>query len=299
MSIRLREKPESRDLHYGAQGGGQTLRFTAIASAGETESQVWIAALQATGPYFNGFVRQDIKVRRAGGANVFDVDVEYGTTGVGGGGEPLGGTGNDGGPPTDPTAPAATSTPLTSGYSFSIRAPKLHLLYARNTISSHLRGGGVAPDFKNAIGVDQKGEEIEGVDWPPEPSVTLKRTVARATVTQGYLSTLLNLVGRYNNAEFYKWAAGEVLYLAAEGQYTQGEGWSITHEFGIQENEAGIEICDGLPTLPDVINKKGWEYLWVLMVKADDGGRVVKRPEAAYVVELARPAPFGLIGIGA
>lgn len=298
MAIRLREKPESRDLHYGANGGGQTLRFTAVVTAGETESEVWLYALSQTGAYFNGFIRTDIKVARKGGPNLFDVDVEYGTTGVGGGDQPLGGTGSDGGPPADPTGPGADTTPLTSGYSFSIRAPKLHITTARATIAAVNRGGGVAPDFENAIGCDDKGENVEGVDWPPEPSMTFKRTVARATVTQGYLSTLLALVGRTNDAEFYEWDTGSALYLAADGQYTQGEGWSITHEFGIEEGENGIEISDDLPTAPDTIDKLGWQYLWVLMARADDGGRVIKRPEAAYVVEIARPADFSLIGIG-
>lgn len=292
--IRLPEDPESRDLHYGSQGGGQTLRFTAITTAGESEVLVYLHALVNTPPYFNGFIRQDIKVTRKGAPHLFGVLVEYGTTGVGGGDQPLGGPGGDGGPPATPTAPAADNTPLASGYAFSIRAPRLHLTQSRATVASYKRGGGPAPDFKRAIGVDKDGKP-EGCDVPPDPRFTFKRTVARATVTPGYLETLEALAGRPNDAPFYGRAAGEVLYLAADGQYTQGDGWSITHEFGVEANETGIAICAGL----DGIAKKGWEYLWVLYEEVRDGNKVLTVPAAAYVEEVLRPAPFHLIEIGA
>lgn len=295
MAIRLRESPDSRELHYGASGGGQTLKFTAVATGGESEPEVWVYALQNTSPYFNGFVRQDVKVSRQAGP-LFTVEVEYGTTGVGGGDQPLGGAGNDGGSPSNPTAPAGDSTPLTSGYSFTVNCPRVHFTQSRLTVSATKRGGGVALDFKGKVGVEKSegGMKVQGVDFPPEPRLTISRTWARAQVTQGYISTLLNLAGRPNNAPFYNWDAGQVILMSANGQFTQGEGWSITGQFGIEENEINIVICAGLV----VPAKKGWEYLWVYDEWVRDGNDKVLVPGAAYVEELLRPASFALMEIG-
>ncbi|VTR92821.1 Uncharacterized protein OS=Isosphaera pallida (strain ATCC 43644 / DSM 9630 / IS1B) GN=Isop_2424 PE=4 SV=1 [Gemmata massiliana] len=295
------EEPNSRDLNYGANGGGQTLRFSVITTAHETEAVIFAYVLAGTFPYFNGFIRNEIKLAPNGADHMWKAEVVYATTGVGGGDQPLGGEASDGGPPEPPEAPASDTTPLASGYSFSIRAPKKTLLYSLQTMGSWKRGGGVAPDFKRAIGQDSDGK-ITGVEWPPEPSAVIKRTVARATVTQGYLATLFNLAGRTNIAPFYGWDHEDVLFLGAEGTYTQGDGWSITYEFGVQEHEELIEIVPGeLPYPPETISKRGWNYLWVLFKEVRDTATdsAVAVPSAAYVEKVIRPVDFSLLGIGA
>lgn len=294
MSISMFEEPDSRDLHYGANGGGQTVRLNAITTAGETESQVWLFALLNSPPYFNGFIRNDIKVRRKGAPHLFSVEVEYGTTGVGGGDQPLGGAGNDGGPPATPSGPGADTTPLTSGYSFSIRAPQLHLLQSIKNISRTARAGQAVIDHGGAIGVGKDGK-IEGCDVPPQPSMTFKRTVGRADVTAAYLRTLRNLVGKVNNAEFYKQAKGEMIFLAAEGQFTQGDGWSITHEFGGEQNRVNIGIDNNAIVVPA---KEGFEYLWVEFRERDTGGNLAPVAAVAHVEQVFEYGDFSLIEIG-
>jgi hypothetical protein len=295
MALRITEDPKSRSLEYGAQNGGQTLSFNVVATAGETETDIWLFALLNSSPYFNGFIRNNVKVDPQGGT-LFGVTITYGTTGVGGGDQPLGGEGNDGGSPTNPSSPASDSTPLTSGYSFSISCPRIHYTQSRQTISSTKRGGGVAPDWKGAIGIDTSSgvNKIQGADWPPDAAFSFSRTFARATVTQGYLETLALLAGRPNNAEFYGFDEGEVILLQADGQFTQGEGWSITMKFGVSLNDTDIVICDGL-TVPE---KLGWNYLWVLYADVQDGNDVRTWPEAAYVEEILRPVDFSLLEIG-
>ena len=301
--IHAYEEPNSRDLNYGANGGGMTLRYSVITTAHETEAVIYLYVLAGTFAYFNGFIRNEIRVLPNGADHMWKAEVVYGVTGVGGGDQPLGGAASDGAPPEPPEAPASPTVPLTGGYAFSIRAQKQLVLYSRSTISKHRRGGGVAPDFKRAIGVDSDGKAA-GVEWPPEPSSVIKRTVAKgvAEVTQGYLSTLFNLAGRVNDATFYGWDAGDVIFLAADGQYTQADGWSITFEFGVQEHESGIVIVPGeLPFTGDTINKKGWEYLWIKFAEVLDTAtnQKVSVPQYAYVEEIVRPANFALLGIGA
>lgn len=292
--IKWTERPDSRDLHYGSQGAGQTLRFNAFPTAGESEQEIWLFALSQTTPTFNGFIRQDIKVTPKEWPQYL-VEVEYGTTGVGGGDQPLGGNNNDGSGPDQPTAPESGSVKIASGYSFSVTAPKLRIMQSRRTVSGTKRGGGVAKDFKGAINVDKDGK-VEGCETPPDAAFIWKRTVGVASITMGYLQILAALAGRPNDAPFYTWDTCESLFLGADGQFTQGDGWSITYSFGVQENEVNIDICPGL----QVPAKKGWEYLWVYYEEAQDPltSLIVTVPGAAYVEEIMRPAPFGLLAIG-
>lgn len=297
MSIHFVESPDSRDLSFGAQDGGQTFRATVATDAGETELQIWMFALQNSVPYYNGFIRQKISVKSKGAPNLWAVEIEYGTTGLGGGDQPLGGTGSDGAPPDQPTAPESPTASLTSGWSFSIRAPRLHITESHETISMTLRNPlpGAAPNFRNKIGVDKDGKVV-GVDWPPEPAFTFKRTVACATVTQAYLNTLSKIAGGVNKDPFYGWATGEVLFVSADGQFTQGEGWSVTFEFGVEKNRIAILITGGLSAPA----KKGFEYMWVLDMEESDlaSGLLVTVPRAVYVEQVLEPVDFSLIRIG-
>ncbi|MBP3955501.1 hypothetical protein J8F10_09425 [Gemmata sp. G18] len=310
MAIRVVESPDSGDLHYGAQGGGQVLKYTVVTTAGETKAAVFLAALAGTLPYLNGFVRNDLKIEsKNGAANVYAVEVNYGTTGVGGGDQPLGGVGNDGGPPMTPSGPGSPTTPLTSGWTFRIQAPTLHLTTSLGTVDKAKRGGGAAPDFKRRIGVDRDGK-TQGCDVPPAAAFTFSRTIARATVTQGYLNTLSAIAGKPNNAPFYGWEEGEVLLMSAYGTYTQNDGWSITFEFGVQKNDNNVIVCgpsapgatDGLPAIPGpgVFTKKGWEYLWVKEEEIPDPvtGAIVTVPGYAYIEKVLEPADFSLLEIG-
>lgn len=299
--IRMQESPDSRDLHYGASGGGQTLRLTAITTAGETESQIWIYALQQSDPYFNGFIRQDIKVRRGSGPNHFTIEIEYGPSGVGGGDQPLGGVGNDGGPPDQPTGPESQATPLTSGWSFSIQAPTLHIEQSLVTLVRLGRDGDVdkAPDYKGRIGVDRDGTTL-GCDVPPPARFTFSRTVAKAVVTQAYLDVLSDLAGKVNDSAFYFWQAGEVLFQSAEGQFSREEGWSITYKFAVEKNNPNVIICDGLPPLFATISKPGWAFLWVREEEITDPAtqKRVTQPAAAYVEMVIEERDFSLLEIG-
>lgn len=289
MAIFLRETHDSRELHYGAQGGGETLRFFAWATAGETSADVYVFTQTNTPLTFDGFIRNDIRVPPTGGPT-WKVEVEYGTTGVGGGDQPTGVT------PTNPTAPANDTTPLTGGFSFSVAFGQVHITQSIFTASATRRTGyGVAEDYKGAIGVGAD-DEIAGCDIPPSPANTFQRTVARATVDFAYYRSLRNLCGKTNDADFYEHSAGEVLYIGADGNFTQGEGWSITHKFGTEENRVNIDICTGLI----VPAKKGFEYLWVAYAKIDGpNGKTIMTPVQANVEQVLRSGNFAIIEIGA
>jgi hypothetical protein len=296
MAMRIRESPDSREVFFGSDGGGQNFKLVVLCTSGESETQVFNFVLVNSQAFWNGFIRKSMRVRPAPAFRRYEVEIEYGTSGVGGGDQPLGGVGGDGGPPTPPTAPASPTTPLTSGWSFQINAPRIHYPRSRNTVSATKRGGGTPVNYFRRIGVDPQTGSAAGVDWPPDPSFTLTRTWGRGNVTPGYLETLALLAGRTNIVEFYGYDAGDVIFLSASGNYTSGEGWSLSASFGIELNDSDIEICDGL-TVPF---KAGWHYLWTADKPILDPvtSKMTIAPEAAYVEEIVRPVDFSLIGIG-
>lgn len=299
--IKVVEDPESRGMSVGAQNSSQDYILNVVTTAGESEAELYLFAIQATQPYLSsGLIRNDIKLTPRGAPNLWRVTIGYGTTGVGGGDQPLGGTGNDGGPPQQPQGPQSPQESLKGGWSFSIQAPTLHITQSLGTVGAYKRGGGAPKNFGGRIGVDQEGATI-GCDIPPPARFTFKRTTARAVVTQAYLDVLSELAGRPNNAPFYFWQEGEVLFQSAEGQYTAGEGWSINWTFAVEKNDPNVIICDGLPHPPATILKYGWDYMWVLEETIEDpaqGGRVVQYPGAVYLERVLKFADFSLLEIG-
>lgn len=295
MSIII-ETAESGSLNFGAQGGGQKLVM--FFDGYDDPADVWLAALSQTGPYLNGFIRNDIAVEPEGGL-AWRVTVSYGTSGVGGGPYPLGGPASDNAPVSPPTGDpgggnATDSTVLTQGFRFGIAFNSQKFTQSLATISSTTDGIDPVTDFKQAIGVGQDGK-VEGCDVPAAPKVTFERQVARATVTVGYFKTLRNLVGKTNNATFFSQAVGEVLYLGCDAEYQQSSGWSLTHKFGCEENKAGIVVSPSIT----VANKKGWEYLWVAYKEViDSNGKITTVPFQANVERVFDSGNFANLEIG-
>lgn len=147
------------------------------------------------------------------------------------------------------------------------------------------------PDYRGAIGVSD--ERIEGCDIFG-PRFEWSRTVSLPFVTRAYLMTLRNLTGRKNAAAFYGARPGEVLYLGATGNYSQGERWSVTHKFSEIANQENLEIRPGLV----VPYKRGWDYLWVRYTPEVVDGQILHRAAAAYVEDVIPDGDFALIGIG-
>lgn len=285
MPLQLFEAEDSRnDLHYGASGGGVTLRWIVT---GETDEALVFAAVLGIAPTaYLGFIRRDFVLEKLGGPN-WKVNVPYGTTGLGGGDAPTGVT------PEQPTEPgggggAAQTTPLGAGYSFDTTGGTAHLTQSFQTRYSILRDDlpGDAPDYKRAIQVGEDG--VAGVDVPAR-SLKWSRTVAREVVTLGYIDTISDMVGKVNAEEFYGFPAHSVTYLGATGQFTEGEKWSVTHNFEVFKQLVDEEICEGLE-VPEVF---GSDFLWVKYDEEAGDDEIAPRPIAAYVEIIKKEADFG------
>lgn len=288
MPAVLYELHDSRNLNVGGNTGGIVRRWISVGSTDEVE--VYVAGLLISGTTWDGFVRSDIKVNFLGGPNAL-VEVTYGPAGAGGGDQATGHNPALGGTaPTNPTSPDDT-TPLTSGYSFDTTGGTVRVTQSKETVESVGPLGGLVPNFKQAIGVTKDG--VEGTDVVV-PSLKWSRTVGRAGVDLPYLRTITNLVGKTNDAEFYGFPAGTTLYLGASGNFAQGEGWTITHQFASGENKGSIDVGGDIT----VASKKAWEYLWVAYDKEVVDDKVAPQPYAAYVERVYDEGNFVLLEIG-
>jgi hypothetical protein len=101
--------------------------------------------------------------------------------------------------------------------------------------------------------------------------------------TSTYLGGLADLTGSVNAFAWGGWQAGQVLYMGAEFSKGNQEPTSITHHIGIQRNLFNVTIA-GLSG----INKSGWDYLWFL-TERDDNGKFPKVKAKYWYVERVYP----------
>lgn len=280
----LYERIASRPFEVSRETTSFTGEFIALRS--DSEQDVYDSAILNTPISYFNLYRKSIKASPLGGG-VWNVSVNYESMPAG---DALT---NDTSGNGDQKDPPANDEPLTIGYGFSTMGGTTHVTQSIKTLSSVSRGGMVAPDFKKAIGVTLEG--VEGTDIVT-PNGEFYREAKRTRVSLNYYRTLLDLTGTVNNAAFYGFAAGEVLYLGCEGKADSASYWTLTHRFAIQRNLVNYEISDEI-TLP---TKKGWDYVWVdYMLDGDSGsGRRIRRPTTAFIEQIYYYKNFGLLEIG-
>jgi hypothetical protein len=157
--------------------------------------------------------------------------------------------------------------------------------------------GSTAPDMKGAVNVD--GDNVSGVDVTV-PTLQWSETydVPSGIVTEGYIKAVAGITGRINDAGFRSFEAEEVLFLGCSGsqQWDEDKGfgpWSLSYKFAASQNATGLTI--GPVT---GVEKKGWDFLWVVYEDAVDQNTRLKRPKFVYCNQVYRKASFSTLGIG-
>jgi hypothetical protein len=281
----LYEKVLSRPFEVSRGSSTVTAEFIAVGSYDETD--VYDSTIISTPTTYLGLYRKSVKASPMGGGN-WNVSVEYAPL------DPKDALTNDtSGTNDQKDSPSSSDAPLTIGFGFSTTGGTTHITQAITHISSTVRAPLVAPDWKKAIGVTLDG--VEGCDII-SPNSEFYREAKRAKVSLNYFRTLSKLTGSVNDAGFYGFAAGELLYLGCEGKGETGANWTLTHRFAFSPNKANIVISDTI-TVPV---KKGWDYLWVDYIPdADSGsGRRVRLPTTANVEQVYEYKNFGALEIG-
>jgi hypothetical protein len=189
-----------------------------------------------------------------------------------------------------------TTPEATRRWSFDTTGGSIKITTSRNTS----RFPGTAPNFNGAIEV--KNNEPQGVDITvPALKLTCTyrhaaaSTVVNASTIDAYVKTLATLSGTVNNATWLTYAAGELLFLGATGEYVPNRPTEIQYHFAASANVTGLSIGS-----ISGIAKKGHEYLWVLFEPSADSGAgnaLVQRPLAAYVERVYTETDFNGLGI--
>lgn len=152
----------------------------------------------------------------------------------------------------------------------------------------------IPPDFDNAIDVDQNGRP-RGVDVIiPSLKFDITYRQAKAVITNAYIRTLADLTGKVNDAAFYGFNAGEVLFLGAAGSQSTKSDPEITYKFVASPN-ATFSVA-GISN----VTKQGHQYLWVWYETDEDVNAHTLRPNAhtVFVETVYRNADFSQLGIG-
>lgn len=284
MPINCYEHHDSRGFAIDVNSRSLTRRFfvTGTMSEADVEATVVAQTPVSVGP----LARKSVRCDPVGGGHWF-ADVEYGTIDPN---EAIGAT------PGDPAAPGPDDA-LDSSYSMETTAQTVHITRAIATKLRQTGTGNNGPDPSLAIGLTK--DRVEGCDIYAG-TFTFSRTVPRFSVNMKYINAALyGLVGRVNDARFYTFAPGEVLYLGCTGTFTQQDRWKLTHKFACQPNEVDVEIGNDPQGRPIKLPAKaGWDYVWVRYAEAKVGNQVLPVPEVAYVQQVYKSGNFALLGIG-
>jgi hypothetical protein len=147
------------------------------------------------------------------------------------------------------------------------------------------------PDLKRAIGVNNR--TVEGCDITiPAYKFTFNYYPSISVVTIDYVNRLLNLTGKTNDAPWFGFDAGELLFMGPSGQPRGLDDWEILLHIMANPSAEGFMIGDVGP-----VNKDGWEYLWVQFVDSIDQNCLIKVPRFAFVERVYDAGSFSDLGI--
>jgi len=158
-----------------------------------------------------------------------------------------------------------------------------------------------APDYKGAIGVTKSGDsiDVQGVDvYVPSKTFSLKWTLDAADITPTLEQNLYAMtIAPVNSVSFLGYAAGEVVFLGAEGGLKENEPTGeLTLKFEASPNLTGLTVGEITG-----ITKGGWQLVDIVRETTDDTGAGTKflRPKilGVYVHTVYNSSNFaGLLG---
>ena len=186
-------------------------------------------------------------------------------------------------------------TPLPVGqtqYSFDTKGGSQHITQSLSTIGNYAPSGKTAPDHKGAIGVT--ATSVEGCDIViPEFAFSIRKAIDKDDI-DALIPVIFSLTGKVNDDTFHGHAAGECLFLGAEGTSREDENYEVTFYFAGKPNKEDQTIGD----ITD-IDYEGWHYVWILYEPAEDANakKMAMRPRAVYVEKVYEYGDFSGLGV--
>ena len=135
------------------------------------------------------------------------------------------------------------------------------------------------------------GDQVEGVEkLIPGSQITVQIELAAALMTPDYQTTVENMVGTINAAQFLGRPAGSLLFSGFHGNERVGGTWTMQFNFLYSANAVNISGGESIT----VLSKKGWQHLWTLFEDVTDTTAkwITKRPRAAYVENIYAEGDF-------
>lgn len=162
------------------------------------------------------------------------------------------------------------------------------------------------PSSEIGAAINYDGENVNGVDITvPRYGFSKKIKIPDSFVDESLKMAIFQDTGKVNSIEFEGFAAGEVLFLGAQGtkQITFDDiedEWEITYHFQAQKSRIDILFNQGQSDEFKIDYKKGWDYIWVQYQKKEDQGQqqIVSKAIAAYVVQVYEEVNFQFLGLG-
>ncbi len=214
---------------------------------------------------FGSLKLKSIEVRPIDGTNCWDIYIEYGDK--------------------------ESEPKVVLDYRFQTSGGKRHTDFTYQTIDSQSCIAGLPPyDFGGAIGVTPTGA-IQGTEMKfPVYSWSQTQAYTVEEMTASFRRRLALYTASVNSAPFMGFEPGEVLFEGVtDGQLCHETNpdsggifsyYKLTFSFSAIPNQTGIVIGDA------VVDKKGWEYVWILWNTISRKGMTTKYPRNVSVEQL-------------
>ena len=178
-------------------------------------------------------------------------------------------------------------------FSFSTTGQTAHIKSCKQDVATYVPPNKQAANYNHRQLIGANDGEVAGVDIVvPCLRLTLSYRQPKAVITDTYVRLLELMTGTYNNATFFGRAAGEVLFLGADGYQGNKTDPQIDYQFLRLPNVTGLTI--GTIT---GIAKLGHHYLWV-EYEDDPQSRMLKKPAAVHVCRVYESSNFSMLGVG-
>jgi hypothetical protein len=173
-------------------------------------------------------------------------------------------------------------------FSFSTTGATYHTKFAKD--QDAFNGTYGTADATVGHKINWNGQSADGIDIVgPQLQITIRKRLPGSRITLPFIRQIVSLTGKTNNATFMQFAAGELLFMGAEGQMVVGQDTEVTYNFSAAPNVASADI-DGV-TVTDI---KGHEYIWAFMLPGSNNSADIR---GMYKARLYDSADFTLLGI--
>lgn len=261
MPFRFNERPNSRRT-----GLNPPSYETQYIAAGEQDANIVRAYANSATPFIatvegNILFRNDIVLQEQG-LGIFYATISYGSTDEGNGGKvPVGQV----------------------RFSFATTGGTFHITHSRATVAKY---PGSAPDYEQAINVVKRDKDfdIEGTDIIiPALKMTYAVTHPLGVINESHARALAGVTGCVNSVQWRGFAAGEVIFLGADGEDGTNSEATINYHVACESNLAGL-VYGSITG----VTKAGHDLLWVEKKLDVVGGKPVVKVLAVRVEQVYR-----------